>query len=522
MLLLTAIVAACDSGGGTPTFTPLPQPTQTTISAPTLPPTTAPTVEPTKADTGAAATQTAAASLAASPTVQATAAVTGTQGTAGEARMIIETPKGKIVLKLFTDPSANVQKTIANFAQKANSGYFNGLTFHRVEDWVVQGGDPTGTGSGGSTMPSEYNQIPFATGSLGVARRNDPALNNDSQFFIVKDGATAAALTGQYTNFGEVVEGMDVVNQLAVGDKMTSVRVEGFDPSAIPTAAPTTVPTPAATAAPAFMTIETAKGKIVLQLYTDLSAGVSNTIQNFTKKANNGFFDGLTFHRVEDWVIQGGDPSGNGTGGGTMPSEYNQIPFATGSLGVARGGDPAINSDSQFFIVKRDSFHLNGQYTNWGKVIEGMDVVNQIAAGDKIDKIRIEGVPIVQEPDHITVQHVLIAFEGAVGFQGREFPEKAKGRTQEQAKTLANDILNRAKGGEDFQSLMDQYSDDTGGGTYGMANTGVTAEGDEAQRSGMVAAFGDVGFKLQEGEIGLAEYDPTTSPFGYHIIKRTK
>jgi peptidyl-prolyl cis-trans isomerase B (cyclophilin B) len=139
-----------------------------------------------------------------------------------------------------------------------------------------------------------------------------------------------------------------------------------------------------------FMVVETDKGCIVAKLHTEADGKVPNTIANFEKKANAGEFNGRMFHRVEDWVIQGGDPLGNGTGGGDMPSEYNQIPFKTGALGVARGGDPAINNDSQFFIVKSDADYLNGQYTNFGQVIEGMDVVNKIAIGDKMSKVTVE------------------------------------------------------------------------------------------------------------------------------------
>ena len=99
---------------------------------------------------------------------------------------------------------------------------------------------------------------------------------------------------------------------------------------------------------------------------------------------------GFGFHRVEDWVIQGGDPTGTGSGGGQMQTEINSKPFVTGSLGVARGGDPRISNDSQFFIVKSDAAWLNQQYTNFGIVTEGMDVVNKIQIGDKILGITIE------------------------------------------------------------------------------------------------------------------------------------
>jgi cyclophilin family peptidyl-prolyl cis-trans isomerase len=138
--------------------------------------------------------------------------------------MVIDTTRGKIVAKLYTEEEANVDGTIANFEEKAKAGYFNGLTFHRVEDWVVQGGDPLGTGTGGGDMPSEYNMVPFGAGALGVARGQDPAINNDSQFFITK--TAAGWLDGQYTNWGQVTEGMDVVNSIAIGDKINSITIE--------------------------------------------------------------------------------------------------------------------------------------------------------------------------------------------------------------------------------------------------------------------------------------------------------
>lgn len=155
-------------------------------------------------------------------------------------------------------------------------------------------------------------------------------------------------------------------------------------------AASTSSCVPADAGAGKYMVIETAKGCIAAKLHTEADAKVSKTIENFEQKANSGYFNGLNFHRVEDWVIQGGDPKGDGTGGGTMPSEYNQLPFKTGALGVARGGDPALNNDSQFFFVKKDSDFLNGQYTNFGQAVAGLDVISKIAIGDKITKVTVE------------------------------------------------------------------------------------------------------------------------------------
>ncbi len=133
--------------------------------------------------------------------------------------------------------------------------------------------------------------------------------------------------------------------------------------------------------------IKTNKGDIMLLLY---DKDAPKTVENFTTKAKNGFYNNLTFHRVEDWIIQGGDPLGNGTGGATMPTELNDKPFVVGSLGVARGQDIKISNDAQFFITKKDASWLTGQYTNFGIVKEGMGVVNKIEVGDKILKITVE------------------------------------------------------------------------------------------------------------------------------------
>jgi cyclophilin family peptidyl-prolyl cis-trans isomerase len=136
------------------------------------------------------------------------------------------------------------------------------------------------------------------------------------------------------------------------------------------------------------MVIDTDKGTIECSLAT--GAGVDATIAHFEKRANDGLFDGLKFHRVENWVVQGGDPTGTGSGGGKIPAEYNSLPFYEGALGVARGPDKRLNSDCQYFIVKKDSTFLDREYTNFGQVISGMDVVKNMAIGDKMNQVRVE------------------------------------------------------------------------------------------------------------------------------------
>lgn len=131
--------------------------------------------------------------------------------------------------------------------------------------------------------------------------------------------------------------------------------------------------------------IETSKGKIKIKL---LPKAAPKTTENFARLAMLGFYDGLVFHRyVENFVIQGGDPTGTGRGnaGYTVPLEAN-APHDEGSVGLARGPDKDSGS-CQFYITLSPQHGLDGNYTVFGKVIEGMDVVKKLRVGDSIIKI---------------------------------------------------------------------------------------------------------------------------------------
>lgn len=139
-------------------------------------------------------------------------------------------------------------------------------------------------------------------------------------------------------------------------------------------------------------TITTSKGNIVVSL--DPSAA-PQTVNNFVFLANQGFYDGLIFHRVEPgFVIQGGDPLGKGTGGPgyTIPAEI-KLKHVEGAIAMARLSDQANpkrdSSGSQFYITLAPTPFLDGAYTAFGKVTSGMDVVKKIAVGDVIQKIVI-------------------------------------------------------------------------------------------------------------------------------------
>ena len=135
--------------------------------------------------------------------------------------------------------------------------------------------------------------------------------------------------------------------------------------------------------------IEMAKGgRIVIEFYPK---DAPNTVDNFVKLTNKGFYNGLTFHRVvPGFVAQGGDPSGNGTGGPgyQIKAEFNSQPHKTGTLAMARSSEPD-SAGSQFYICLAPQPGLDGQYTVFGQVVEGMDLVNKIAIGDVMKKVTI-------------------------------------------------------------------------------------------------------------------------------------
>ena len=115
------------------------------------------------------------------------------------------------------------------------------------------------------------------------------------------------------------------------------------------------------------------------------------TVENFVTLAKKGFYNGLVFHRViPGFMAQGGDPKGDGTGGPgyTLKAEFNKRKHVRGTLAMARAAQPD-SAGSQFYIVLAGANELDGQYTVFGKVTSGMDVVGKIALGDKMKTVKI-------------------------------------------------------------------------------------------------------------------------------------
>ena len=135
--------------------------------------------------------------------------------------------------------------------------------------------------------------------------------------------------------------------------------------------------------------IQTEKGDIVFTLFPD---DAPNHSAAFLKLADAGFYDGLTFHRVEPgFVVQGGDPEGDGTGGPgyRLKAEFNKKPHLRGTVAMARSSDPN-SAGSQFYICLDDARFLDNQYTVFGQMSEGYDALDQIRRGDRMTKVTVE------------------------------------------------------------------------------------------------------------------------------------
>ncbi|ORE89672.1 peptidylprolyl isomerase [Aurantimonas sp. 22II-16-19i] len=143
------------------------------------------------------------------------------------------------------------------------------------------------------------------------------------------------------------------------------------------------------------LVLDTTKGQVVIKLRPDLAP---NHVARVKELAREGFYDGVVFHRViEGFMAQTGDPTGTGSGGSDKPdlaAEFSSESHKRGTVSAARTANPN-SANSQFFICFTDAPWLNKQYSVWGEVIEGMDVVDQIKRGEP-----------VRDPDQITTMRV--------------------------------------------------------------------------------------------------------------------
>ena len=161
-------------------------------------------------------------------------------------------------------------------------------------------------------------------------------------------------------------------------------------PSASPSASPSPIPEASPDPSKTNIVIETEYGEIKAELYPEVAP---ITVANFQQLVEKGFYDGLTFHRIIDgFMIQGGDPKGNGTGGSDkkIKGEFssngvqNDLKHERGVLSMARSMNPN-SASSQFFIMHADAPHLDGEYAAFGRVVDGIEVVDEIVKNAEVE-----------------------------------------------------------------------------------------------------------------------------------------
>ncbi len=419
LLIVVALVAACTTppAGGTPTEPP---PTEVP-AAPAEPEPTA--VEPTPAVSAPSDAQPVRPTdgsrpLAAVPVEQRNGMFGQPPAMSIDPDTIylatIKTPQGDVVVELF---GQEAPVAVNNFITLAEMGFYDGMPLYPVgpPDAVLTG-DPVGDGMGspGYDLPAEI-LIPNPAGAMGYLRFpdqiNPERLSNGSQIYITLE--PVPDIDGVYAAFGQVIEGLDLLGQIGMGDAIESIAISEATERVAPTPPPPTpTPTPfAPTSAadrplaalppaervnyfntPPAMQLEdgvdyvaritTDVGDIVIDLFEEQAP---LTVNNFVTLANLGYFDDTYFHRVIDgFMAQGGDPSGSGRGGPGYVFEDEIVPelvFDRGGLLAMANAGPGTNG-SQFFITFDAAEWLNGQHTIFGEVIEGQELLDQIIRRD--------------------------------------------------------------------------------------------------------------------------------------------
>jgi len=282
--------------------------------------------------------------------------------------------------------------------------FYTDLTFHKVvKGEFVAGGDPFGDGTGRPkeilTIPSVPKDRKHLRGTFSLAVRSPLGGAGSSTvgsiFFVcLKD---LPVFDGVYLPIGKVVSGMEVVERLS-GEKgkgqIINATIAGYDELPEPIrksiASPGAAPKPTTEPSPMIEIDVENRGKIAADLYED---DAPNTVANFIELAESKFFDGQSFFKVYpgEWA-QAGDPTGTGQGGPgyTIKDEKNARKHERGALAMALKGTGRPNTaGSQFYICAGEQPQLDATYTVFGKVTRGLEVLDQIAEGDKIASIKV-------------------------------------------------------------------------------------------------------------------------------------
>jgi len=307
---------------------------------------------------------------------------------------VVNTTAGPIVIDLRPDLAPN---HVGYFMKLAREGQFDGTIFHRVLRLaIIQGGDPLSKdpgkaklyGTGGlGILKAELSAERATRGAVAAVLQPNRPDSAGSQFFIcVTD---QPPLDGKYTIFGRVSEGMDVAQKIsespANADGAPNERIAISSVAIRDTPPPEPVPFSSETPAELAQyraVLETSSGPVTIEFFPDRAP---EHVRNFLRLAQSGVFDGTAFHRVvRGFVVQTGALNTRGPLTDKqqkyvrkLAPEFNDTKHVKGIISMARGDDPA-SAMTSFFIVTGDASSLDGKYTVFGRVVEGLSVVDAI------------------------------------------------------------------------------------------------------------------------------------------------
>jgi len=325
------------------------------------------------------------------------AALAAVQTSAPSKQAVVETSAGTFVIDLA--PGAAPNQT-AYFVKLAGDGAYDGTIFHRaVKYGMVQGGDPLtkdpskralyGTG-GLNAVKAEARAPKMTRGSVAAVMVPGKPDSAGAQFFIVL--ADQPSLDNQYTVFGQVADGIDVlqkISEVPVDEKgLATERIEIRHVTIRDTPAEPFVSEPASELAAYRGVLDTSAGPITIEFFTGKAP---DTVRQFMRLAASGVYNGMAFHRVAPgFVIQTGALSSRAAPltekqqklVHNLPPEFNDTKHVKGIVSMARGDQPD-SAQTSFFICTGTSTALDGAYTAFGRVVDGMAAVDAIESAPR-------------------------------------------------------------------------------------------------------------------------------------------
>lgn len=330
---------------------------------------------------------------------------------AAKLEAVITTDMGVIRFEFFP---TKAPKHVQAFVKNARAGYYDGSAFHRVISLgIIQGGDPllkdpktprARWGSGGlSSLPDEFSDVKHVTGTVSTVRIPGKANSGGPQFFICASAQTA--LDGQYSAFGQVTEGIDVVDKISQAEaddeqklktpvKIISLKIEAKREEPFKDASVDEMRKE--------VLLRTSLGDITVALEPELAP---EHVRSFLKLVQTGWYDHTIFHRiVPGFVVQGG--MGQGRTGSEMhyadkwirplKGEFSQTrKHIRGVLSMARTNDPD-SALTSFFIVLAPAANLDGKYSIFGKVVDGFDVLDQIERAPRNGETPVQRIELIE------------------------------------------------------------------------------------------------------------------------------